>query len=324
MNGKFEMLCRMKQSKLKKQVTSELSDKYDAVINRDGYVYAQGDVPILLVAHMDTVHKELPKTIVYSDGKVSSPQGIGGDDRAGIYMILEIIKKHKCSVLFLEDEEIGCIGANKFVKEDFVKELEFNYMIELDRKGSNDAVFYDCENPEFEDFIVEDGDWKTAWGSFTDICTLAPAIGCAAVNFSCGYYNAHTTNEYVVLSEMEANIKKVCKLIERTTENDKFEYIEAKYRGYSKYGSSNDYSYNSYKSLYGYSSYETEDSAFDDEAFEWGLYGIGYTNHLGNEMWQDIYARSEAEAVGKFLIANPLLSVSDIEVDFFGYDDTYM
>lgn len=321
MNGKFEMLCRMKQSKLKKQVTSELSDKYDAVINRDGYVYAQGDVPILLIAHMDTVHKELPKTIVYSDGKISSPQGIGGDDRAGIYMILEIIKKHRCSVLFLEDEEIGCIGAGKFVKEDFVKELEFNYMIELDRKGSNDAVFYDCENPEFEDFIVEDGDWKTAWGSFTDICTLAPAIGCAAVNFSCGYYNAHTTNEYVVLSEMEANIKKVCKLIERTTEKDKFEYIEAKYRGYSKYGSYSDYNY---KSLYGYSSYETEDSAFDDEAFEWGLYGIGYTNHLGNEMWQDVYARSEAEAVGKFLIANPLLSTSDIEIDFFGYDDTYM
>ncbi len=329
MNNKFEMLCRMSQKKLKKHVTAELKDKYNVVINRDGYVYAQGDVPILLVAHMDTVHKELPKTILYDNGKISSPQGIGGDDRCGVYMILEIIKKHKCSVVFCEDEEIGMIGAEKFIKEDFAKTLEFNYMIELDRRGSDDAVFYDCDNPEFEDFITCDGDWRTAWGSFSDISTLAPAIGCAAVNFSCGYYNAHTTNEYVVLTEMEDNIKKVCELIERTGENDKFEYIEAKYSSYYSYGSSygsgaySGMGYNDYRFLY--ERYSSENAMYDcpDEKFAWGMYGICYKNKAGKEMWEDLYARSEEEAVGLFLMGHPLLSYSDIEVDFYGYDETY-
>ena len=329
MNKKFEMLCRMSQNKLKKHVTAELNDKYDVVINRDGYVYAQGEVPILLVAHMDTVHKELPKAIIYENGKISSPQGIGGDDRCGVYMILEIIKKHKCSVLFCEDEEIGMVGAEKFIKEPFAKELEFNYMIELDRRGSNDAVFYDCDNDEFEDFIVEDGDWKTSWGSFSDISTLAPAIGCAAVNFSCGYYNAHQTTEYVVLQEMEDNIKKVCTLIERTGENDKFEYIEAKYNSYSRYGgyyNSGAYSgfgYNDYRFLY--DRYSSENEVYDcaDEEFAWGMYGICYKSNTGKEMWEDLYARSEAEAIGQFLMSHPLLSYADIEVDFYGYDETY-
>lgn len=324
MSNKFEMLCRMSQKKLKKHVTAELKDKYDVVINRDGYVYAQGEVPILLVAHMDTVHKELPKTIVYEDGKISSPQGIGGDDRCGIYMILEIIKKHKCSVIFCEDEEIGMVGAEKFIKEAFAKELEFNYMIELDRRGCDDAVFYDCDNPEFEDFITCDGDWKSSWGSFSDISTLAPAIGCAAVNFSCGYYNAHTTHEYVIVSEMETNIKKVCELIERTGENDKFEYIEAKYGSYYGSGAYNGFGYNDYRFLY--DRYSTDGNSCEyglDDDFAWGMYGICYTNKAGQQLWEDIYARSEEEAVGQFLINHPLLSYNDIEVDFYGYDETY-
>lgn len=332
MNNKLEMLCRMSQKNLKKHVTNELKDKYQTVINRDGYVYAQGEVPILLVAHMDTVHKELPKAVIYDDGKMSSPQGIGGDDRCGIYMILEIIKKHNCSVLFCEDEEIGMIGASKFIKEDFAKELEFNYMIELDRRGSDDAVFYDCDNPEFEDFITDDGDWRTAWGSFSDISTLAPAIGCAAVNFSCGYYNAHTTNEYIVLEEMEENIKKVCNLIERTGEDDKFEYIEAKYSltkysGYGGYGSGSysKYGYNDYSFLY--DKYTSENNPYDcddEEDFLWGMYGIRYVSNTGKDMWEDVYARSEWEAIGRFLESHPLLTYSDIEVNFYGYDDCYV
>jgi hypothetical protein len=116
---------------------------------------------------------------VYSDGgdKISSPQGIGGDDRCGVYMIMQIVKDYNCSVLFTEDEEIGCIGANKFVKALRKKEIEIakvNYMIELDRKGANDAVFYECDNPEFERFILQDDDWELKYGSYTDIVELEP------------------------------------------------------------------------------------------------------------------------------------------------------
>ena len=311
MNKKFENLCQMTQKGIKKHLSKELSKAYDNIIEGDGYLFAKGDVPILLVAHMDTVHLQAPSVFVYSKNGdvVSSPQGIGGDDRCGIYMILEIIKHYKCSVLFAEDEEKGCIGSKKFVKESFVKNLEFNYIIELDRMGSKDAVFYECDNPEFEDFITADKDWETAFGTFTDICTLAPVLGCAAVNFSCGYYKAHTTSEYVVLSEMENNIEKVCRLIERTTEADKFEYIEAVYNGF--YGC-------------GYYTKPYVDDNDDENDFMWGLYAIEYINKDGNVDWEEIYARSEWEAIGMFLEDHPTMTYADIDVDFYGYDEYYM
>ena len=314
--AKFELLCRLTQMELKGALDNALTDMGYDVINDDGYLYAQGTIPILLVAHMDTVHKDPVKLITYSDdgNTISSPQGIGGDDRCGIYMIMEIIKKHRCSVLFAEDEEMGCIGAKKFVKNNYIKDLEFNYMIELDRKGSKDAVFYECDNPEFEEFITRSEDWETAPGIFTDICTLAPEIGCAAVNFSCGYYNAHTTKEYVVLPEMEANINKVCKLIERTTADDKFEFIQAKSKWLSGGWTT------------GWGDYDDEDFYKDDLYGDapMGLYGITYINEQGLDEWAEVYARSTLEAAGVFLSEHTNMTFSEIDVEFYGIDDYYM
>ena len=282
MNKEFEKLCRMSQKSLKNHVKQMLKKTYDDVFVEDGFVYAQGKFPVLLVAHLDTVHKELPRTIVYDNNvnTISSPQGIGGDDRCGVYMILEIIKKFNCSVLFCEDEEIGGIGAGKFAKSNLASELDFNYIIEFDRANANDAVFYSCANDDFEEFITQDF-YKTNYGSYSDICDVAPALGCAAVNLSCGYYKAHTTSEYVVLSEMEKSIEAACAILERTTENDKFEYVE----GFAPR------SFNW--------TYMQED---DDEYWENQYYIIEYTNERGDTEWWDTVAFSKAEAIGKFVM----------------------
>ena len=63
-----------------------------------------------------------------------SPEGIGGDDRAGVYMILRILREAKCHVLFCEDEEIGGQGARK--SERSSTRPEVNYLIGLDRHGA--------------------------------------------------------------------------------------------------------------------------------------------------------------------------------------------
>jgi len=324
-NEKFENICRFNQKVLKVAMHTRLKAIYDEVISDDGFLFAKGEVPICLVAHMDTVHEKesTPKTFCYKGGNVSSPQGIGGDDRCGIYMIMEIIKKHKCSVLFLEDEECGGIGAGKFVRHEASEGLEFNYMIELDRRGSKDAVFYDCGNDEFEDFITEDGDWKTAFGSYSDISDIAPSLGCAAVNLSCGYYNAHTKSEYVVLAEMEDNIKKVCKLIERTTEEDKFEYIEKpraryNYGGYNWSNYYGDYYEDNYYGGYygGKTSSETE--MVEEPYF---YYMIIFIDENGEEDFADCSARSRHEALGIFLEDHPTLCYGDIiGIENFGVD----
>ena len=299
---KFEKICKKSQEGLKTYLETVLKNMYDTVINEDGFLYADGKFPVLLVAHMDTVHKKLPDIITYQKKGdwISSPNGIGGDDRCGVYMILEIIKKYNCSVLFCEDEEIGAIGAEKFVKSDVAQGLKFNYIIEFDRRGKNDAVFYNCDNEEFEAFITKEF-FKTAWGTFSDISEIAPALGVAAVNLSCGYYEAHTTKEYVVMSEMNKVIEEACKILERTTENDVFEYIEADYgySGHSGYGGyyggwEDDY-------YYGNGSYARKK-----------YYLLEYIDHNGQEQWYDVIASSLDEALGKFFRENTKVCYGDI------------
>lgn len=281
----FERIIKLKQASLKHELDRELRGMgYTCIVNDTGFLYAEGSHPVLLVAHLDTVHTSAVKTICKSDdGDVwMSPEGIGGDDRCGVYMVLEIAKKINCSVLFCEDEEIGGRGASAFVSSGIIPNA--NYIVEFDRKGNNDAVFYDCDNPEFTDFVEGFG-FKENWGSFSDISFVAPALKIAAVNLSSGYHDAHTRYEHIVISEMEDVIERATEMIQ--TETGQFEYIEAKwnyksnyktsYKNYSDFGLksisnngwSGNYNYDSFYDLDDYynfnSSFGVTTNAKDDE-----------------------------------------------------------
>lgn len=225
----FEQIVRMTQGELKNALVNELKKiGYSGVKASKQFLYAKGKSPVLLVAHMDTVHKTPVKTICKSTcGNIMmSPEGIGGDDRSGVYMILEIVRKLKCHVLFCEDEEVGALGARAFVKSGIKPKV--NYIVEIDRRGDNDAVFYDCDNEEFTEFVTGFG-FVESWGSFSDISVIAPALGIAAVNISAGYWNEHSLHEYIDMSVMKRNIELITKMA--STESKKFIYVE----GYSSW-----------------------------------------------------------------------------------------
>lgn len=247
----FYEILKATQDELKAKLPEILTKNGYTPQVEDGFIYAEGEIPVLLIAHMDTVHKEPVKSICVSDdGILMSPTGIGGDDRCGIFMVLETIKTHKCHVLFTEDEEIGLVGASKFASSGITPEV--NWILEYDRKGNNDAVFYSCDNPEFTEFITDkEIGFVFASGSASDISRVAPAINRAAVNLSCGYYNQHHLNEYVVVSEMMNNIERGKMLIDKPVDKP-FEYIEKVYT-YKSYKNS-DYSFSVYDD-YGYGSY---------------------------------------------------------------------
>ena len=326
MNKGFVKMCKMSQKSLKKYVKNRLLNTHKDVTTGDGFVYAAGTFPVLLVAHLDTVHDLLPSKVYYDANAQAfyCDEGIGGDDRCGVYMIFEVLKKFNCSVLFCEDEEIGMVGARKFIKTDLAKSLAessaFNYIIEFDRKGHNDAVFYECDNEEFEEFITEEF-YKTAYGSFSDISVLAPFLKCAAVNLSCGYYEAHTKKEYVVLPHMEASIEAACKILERTTDENKFEYIESQYTGYcgsyygSAYGGWSGHNASWWQSVMGGedSMYQEDDSELSDLKYTGNnYYVIEFTDENGQYVCEAIYANSKYEALGKIMYLNPDLCYNDI------------
>ena len=296
----FITLCKKTQEELIEWLPKKLKKEGYDVIVEDGFIYAKGNIPVLLTAHMDTVHKEPVKDFYELEENgmhiLSSPQGIGGDDRCGIYMILDIIKTHKCSVLFCEDEEIGAVGSKKFCKTDYINDLSnLYYLIELDRANASDAVFYDCNNPDFTEFITSYAGYEETYGSFSDISYLAPACGVAAVNLSCGYYHAHTLQEEVVIEEMLYTISIVKELI--TVSSKQFEYIEAKY-DYRNYGYYEDYYYDYYNSKY-YNNYKKNRE----------VYLLVYTDNdcIVSE------GSTEDEAWRNFYKNNPTYCYNDIE-----------
>ena len=204
-----------------------------AIFCKEHFILVKGAAPILLVAHLDTVHKHPVKNICTSadDNILMSPQGIGGDDRCGVYALVNAYESSaiKPYLLFTCNEEVGGVGAKTFVKclDKLPPELSnLKCIVELDRKGSRDAVYYDCDNPNFEEYITSKG-FETAQGSFSDISVIAPALGVAAVNLSSGYYNAHTLHEYINRKELNSTLAKVIEIVSDSARQDfpRYEYI---------------------------------------------------------------------------------------------------
>lgn len=237
-----EIFCKS-QADLKEYLFNILKTTHGEanIINKDGFLYAKGTHPVLLVAHLDTVHRKLPTEIFYNKSrtKILSFEGIGGDDRCGVIIILSILKKLNCSVVFCEDEEIGCVGAKKFCKENI--DLGVNYAVEFDRKGNNDYVFYKNYNADFEELIKSFG-FKKANGSCSDISHIAPAFKIEAVNLSSGYYSPHTTDEYVDFLDMKSIIERATAMI--ATKTKKFKYIEEEKKSVIYYSGGNKCSFN--------------------------------------------------------------------------------
>ena len=303
---KFTDICKMSQKEVKSYMRQYLTAKNYKPIIGDGFLYAKGDVPVLLVAHMDTVHKEQCNKFIWNGDKISAKEGIGGDDRCGIFIIMNIVNSLHCSVLLCEDEEVGGIGASEFTKTEHIKNLGVNYMIEFDRKGHNDAVFYDCDNPEFEKFVINNTGFKTAHGSFSDISYLAPAAEIAAVNLSSGYYNAHTTSEYVMYNEM-MNVVEVGKKLIKAECNEPFKYIKRKY--------TKDYAYSLFDNwedeyFDGYSMYVDKKKKkkvdFDLEL------EVVYMNMYGYEEVEYVTGRTKEECWAKFFLTCTNVSFDNI------------
>lgn len=269
-----------------KKLMGELRAKFKQITHtwyrKKSYLLVKGDAPIMLIAHLDTVHKEPVRIICKSeDGNiVMSPQGIGGDDRCGVYVICKVYEtaKRKPWLLFTCDEEIGGIGAQDFADSyelgNFLpKELDnLKCLVEIDRKGRNDAVFYDCDNKDFEEYVLTKG-FITQFGTYSDICSIAPILGVAAVNLSSGYYNAHTQHEYVNLKELEMTIERVRGIVNDSCKKSfpKYEYIEKVYPYKSTLG-------NYYSDYSGYWPKTTEGTnIYDKSHMDWLRYNTIYS-----------------------------------------------
>ena len=123
-------------------------------------------------------------------------------------------------------------------------------------------------------------------------------LSVAAVNLSCGYYNAHTTSEYVVMHDVDTIYNEVCKLFDRTDLSVQFEYVEREYpKSWERYDRLDYGAYGDYTNYYDE----------DDEHY----YTIEYKKD-GHIEYDCIIADNIEVCLGKFMVDHPSVCYNDI------------
>ena len=227
----FEQIVKMNEVSLLKTMNTYLKRFYNKVTYTKDYVYAIGDIPITLVAHVDTVFKEKPEDVFYDRVKnvLWSPQGLGADDRAGVFAIINIVKSGlRPHIIFTTGEEMGGLGAQVLTYREPKPFAEMKYIIQLDRRGKDDCIFYECDNVKFVEYIKSFG-FHEEYGSFSDISELCPTWRIAGVNLSIGYKNEHSLIEILYIDYFLSTVEKVKKMLKDVNNINSFEYIPALY-----------------------------------------------------------------------------------------------
>ena len=203
-------------------ISGELSKIKGLVCAQDDYgnIYVkkgEADIYPCVVAHTDTVHDikqgfmviEVDGAMFAWDNFKHEQTGVGGDDKVGIYICLQALRDMEVlKVAFFRNEEVGCIGSGKAYMPFFD---DVSLVLQADRKGSSDFIDYSNGVDLFDDGfksgvqgILDEFGYKFCRGIATDVGQLKKnKIEVAVANVSCGYYNAHRDEEYVILKEVE-------------------------------------------------------------------------------------------------------------------------
>lgn len=191
----------------------------DFQMDHDGNIYRIDPGQIILSAHMDQIFFEQALDIKMDTTKrifASNDTNIGADDKNGIFIILKLLEKHPdMSFCFSVTEETG--GGLWFSTDIINKTRKAAFCIVFDRKGGSDIIGADngyCSR-EFETAltgVLSPYKYKPTRGVFSDADFFGQYTN--AVNISCGFYNAHTKNEYTAFNDVLKAIKAGTAIIE--------------------------------------------------------------------------------------------------------------
>ena len=213
------------------------ADRWNNVFIRKG-----GIEPVPLVcAHLDTVYNWTEVEIVEQDGLLfgldsrGNRSGIGGDNKTGIAIVLELLERYESiAVALFGAEEVGFIGARNADAAFFE---QVGYALEFDapatglvshetggqRLFQNDGEFIRVAMPVLRRF----GFIHFQRHPFTDVTGLRQRFAFSCLNVSCGYHHWHTDNEHVNIAEVEISLAMATELI-AALGNRRYDYDASK------------------------------------------------------------------------------------------------
>ena len=212
------------------------SSGFDVELSPEGNIYATRGTPrsgkyMLLNAHTDTVQRDKDASIITHPDLIQFDpfwniiwgRGymVAGDDKCGIGIILALAEATQLpmKVLLTVGEECGCEGV-KSVPNSFYKDTVFCFT--LDRRGCCDIIetysgrkmapkgIIDLIIKIAKESFVNMG---VANGSFADTFYISEHV--PAVNISIGYYNAHSSYDFIRVNETYDTMMVVRSCIEK-------------------------------------------------------------------------------------------------------------
>ena len=230
------------------------------------YFYKVGESKTAFTCHLDTACKDKTDVIHVFDGDLIRTNGktiLGADDKAGVTILLYMIEKNFPGLYcFFVGEEVGCIGSGlASVKPEF---KEYNRMISFDRRGTGSVITFQSSkrccsenfakslSKELNNYGLKMSPDDT--GVYTDSAEFTGVIP-ECTNISVGYYREHTHDEH-------QDIKHLITLCNAAVRVD-WENLPTQRNPKTT-------EYKSYKSSYGWSSYDRDYSGSFESSYSSG------------------------------------------------------
>lgn len=200
------------EDKIIKFISHQLELIDDIIIENDSYgnIYVtkgNNESYPCLISHLDQRQKSVGNNfkIIKNNGEYSGKsdrgyEGLGADDKNGIFLCLEALKNFDVlKVIFLKDEETKEKGS-KYADLSFFDNCR--YVLDIDRKGNSDFVIMSkgielCSQEFVDDIIPIQFGYNISLNGLTSNSHTLKKKGLdkSIVLISCGYYSCHTRYE---------------------------------------------------------------------------------------------------------------------------------
>jgi len=229
------------ESRMIEYISSVLNEKQlDYIVDPIGNIYVtkgESERYPCFVSHTDTVHRVNERLEVYTndeghlqgrDSVDQTPLGIGGDDKCGVFLCLEMLDRlENVKVAFFVGEEFGMVGSKEASPEFF---SNVKYAIQFDSpEGDTMSLtlrgdyLFDKESSFGETvtpLLLERGITKWERHPYTDVYQLITKFNFPCLNLAAGYHRYHTRDEYVVVEEVENTLQLALELVDGLKEED--------------------------------------------------------------------------------------------------------
>jgi putative aminopeptidase FrvX len=168
---------------------------------------------------------------IFGEDELGNMTGIGADDKNGLWIIIKLF--HDVPVLkvalFVEEEKKGDLAGCRGSKSCSLKHFEnVLYVLAVDRKGCSEVVINGkgdvklCDASFPPAHLLQQYEYECVDGGKTDVVELKMrGLSVPCCNISCGYYNAHKSEEYTNVLHLRKAYAFVRAWVEYTLETEK-------------------------------------------------------------------------------------------------------